>query len=123
MSGYILSFYKDPEANRVPVREYLDNIPLKERMKVLKYAKYLKEHDGVLDEPFSKHIRGKIRELRVDFGHSRHRVFFFTFINKNIVLLHAFLKRTPQTPEVEIIRAENNYLKISNNPEFYEKID
>lgn len=90
------------------VEKYLDQLSVKDRAKVSKYIEYLRQHQGILDEPYSKHIRGKLRELRVDFGRNRHRIFYFTFINRNIILLHAFLKNTPKTPASEINRAEKN---------------
>lgn len=68
----------------------------------------------------SKHIRDKVRELRVDFGRNRHRIFFFTFVGKNIILLHAFLKHTEKTPESEITKAFNNYYKVLRSPKLYE---
>ncbi len=70
-----------------------------------------------MDEPYTKHIKGKIRELRVDFSHNKHRIFYFTFIEKNIIFLHAFLKKTPKTPPQEIQKAEHNYYNVIN----YEK--
>ena len=39
-----------------------------------------------------------------------------TFVKKNIVLLHAFLKKTQKTPKKEIKKAEDNYLDVINNP-------
>lgn len=54
----------------------------------------LKERGGYLDEPYSKHIKGKIRELRVDFARKHHRIFYFAFVGKKIILLHAFLKKS-----------------------------
>lgn len=79
----------------------------------------MQEKEGKLDEPYSKHIRGKIWELRVDFARHRHRIFYFIFIEKTIVLLHAFLKRTKKTPEVEIKIAKNNYYEAIKNKEIY----
>ena len=65
----------------------------------------MRVNKGYLDEPYSKHIKGKIRELRVDFSKNKHRIFYFTFIKKNIILLHAFSKKTPKTPISEIKKA------------------
>jgi len=73
-----------------------------------------------LDEPYSKHIFGKIRELRVDFSRNKHRIFYFTFVNKTIILLHSFLKKTAKTPRTEIEKAKGNYKDAVNNPQFYE---
>lgn len=103
-----------------PIFEYIENLPKKDKAKVLKYIEFLRENKGVLDEPYSKHIKGKIRELIVDFSKNRHRIFFFTFVNKKIILLHAFLKKTPQTPKSEILTAQNNYSDVLKNPKKYE---
>lgn len=70
--------------------------------------------------PYDKHIRDKIRELRVDFGKNRHRIFFFTFVGKTIILLHAFLKHTDKTPEAEITKALTNYYKALRSSKSYE---
>ena len=120
MEEYKVKFFTDPETGHIPVKEYLDDVSDKERAKILKYVEFLREHRGVLDEPYSKHIRDKLRELIVDFGKNRHRIFFFTFIGKNIILLHAFQKRTAKTPESEITKAINNYHKVLRNPKLYE---
>jgi phage-related protein len=116
---YKVRFFKDSKG-KSPVLEYINNLSDKERAKVSKYINFLKVNGGVLDEPYSKHIKGKIRELRVDFGKNRHRIFYFTFVEKNIIFLHAFLKKTAKTPPEEIEKAENNYYDIINNYKTYE---
>ena len=100
--------------------KYLENLNDKERAKVLKYIEFLREHKGYLDEPYSKHIGGKIRELRVDFFKNKHRIFYFVFVGKNIILLRAFLKRTNKTPVSEIKKAKENYNNVLKNKKFYE---
>ena len=117
---YKVSFYRDNKG-KSSVLEYIDELPEKERSKVYKYIKFLKANRGVLDEPYSKHIKGKIRELRVDFGKNKHRIFYFTFVEKNIIFLHAFLKKTPKTSVREIKKAEDMYYNIINNPKVYEQ--
>lgn len=120
MEEYKVKFFVDPDTGRVPVREYLEGIPEKEQTKILKYVDFLQQHEGVLDEPYAKHIKDKIRELRVDFGRNRHRIFYFTFIGKNIILLHAFLKKTAKTPDSEITKAFSNYYKVLRTTKLYE---
>lgn len=117
---YKVRFFEDSKG-KSPVLEYIDNLSDKERAKVSKYINFLKVSGGVLDEPYSKHIKGKIRELRVDFGKNRHRIFYFTFVGRNIIFLHAFLKKTAKTPPKEIEKAENNYYDIINNYKTYEQ--
>lgn len=119
-SKYKVKFYTDVQSGKSPVFEYVENLRDKERAKVLKYIRFLREHEGYLDEPYSKHIKGNIRELRVDFGHNRHRIFYFTFVGKKIILLHAFLKKTAKTPKSEIQKAEEHYYNVLRNPKIYE---
>lgn len=111
MNNYEVQYYVD-NRGKAPVREYINGLNLKERAKVLKYIDFLKQNDGKLDEPYSRHIEGKIRELRVDFHRNRHRIFYFTFVGKKIVLLRAFLKKTAKTPTSEINQAKKNYSNI-----------
>lgn len=117
---YKVKFYQDSKTGKVPVLCYLQELNGKEEAKVAKYIEFLRMHKGHLDEPYSKHIAGKIRELRVDFGNNRHRIFYFTFIKKTIILLYAFLKKTAKTPIVEIKKAQENYLDAVRNPHIYE---
>lgn len=117
---YKVKFYWNKDSAKSEVREYIYNLNKKERTKVLKYIEFLRINNGVLDEPYSKHIKGKIRELRIDFSNKKHRIFYFTFVNKNIILLSVFLKKTAKTPLTEIKKAEQNYNNVINNPKFYE---
>lgn len=117
---YRVKFHTDNNSGRSDVLEYIDKLDKKEKAKISKYIEYLRISKGYLDEPYSKHIKGKIRELRVDFGKNRHRILYFTFIGKNIVFLNAFLKKTPKTPLSEIEKAEKNYFDVISNPKFYE---
>ena len=116
---YKVVFFRD-DNSKAPVLEYIDRLPKKEKAKVLKYIDFLREKRGVLYEPYSKHVVGKIRELRVDIGRNRHRIFYFTFIGKKIILLHAFMKKTAKTPLAEKNRALNNYKIVVKNPKQYE---
>ncbi len=107
----------------MPVLEYINELQIKDRLKVLKYIYFIRDNKGILDEPYSKYIKGKIRELRVDFSQNRHRIFYIAVIEKKIILLHSFLKKTTKTPKQEINRALNNFedYKINKSIVKYEK--
>ena len=82
---YRVKFYQNSQSSKSAVFDYVENLDLKAKAKVLKYIEFLRQHQGYLDGPYTKHIKGKIRELRVDFGHQRHRIFYFAFIKKIII--------------------------------------
>lgn len=117
---YRMKFYRDDRTGKSPVLSYIQGVREKEAAKIAKHIEFLRVNNGYLDEPYSKHIRGKIRELRVDFSRNRHRIFYFVFVKKTIILLHVFLKKTAKTPIIEIERAEENYQEVIRNPKFYE---
>jgi len=117
---YKVKFYKDIRTGRSFVLEYIDDLKDKEKAKVLKYVEFLRINKGYLDEPYSKHIKGKIRELRVDFAKNKHRIFYFIFIKRTIILVHVFMKKTAKTPISEIKKAEENYYNVLKNPKIYE---
>mgnify|MGYP001566000735 CR=1 FL=1 len=112
--SYQIVYYVDRKG-REPVKEYIKELPKKERAKIFGYIDLLKESRGYLDEPYAKHIKGKIRELRIDFSRNRHRIFYFVAIGKTIILLHAFLKKTPKTPPNEIQKAAERYEEFQRN--------
>lgn len=122
-SEYKVYYYQDSHTKRVPVLEYLEKTPFKDRGKIAAYISVLRDHSGRLDEPYSRYIGSGIRELRVEFSHNRHRVFYITTEGKRIILLHAFLKKTSKTPNQEIVRALNNFedYKTNRNLIAYEK--
>lgn len=117
---YQLRFYKNSQTGQEPIPEFLASINEKSRSKIGKYIEYLRLCEGYLDEPYSRHITGKIRELRVDFSYNHYRIFYFTFIGKTIILLHGFTKKTDKTPDREIKKALGNYYDTINNPQLYE---
>ncbi len=116
-SEYKVCYYRDSRTKQVPVLKYIQKIPVKDRAKIAVYIIFLRDCDGRLDEPYSRYIRSGIRELRIDFSRNRHRIFYITVEKKQIILLHAFLKKTAKTPKQEIVHALNNFedYKINKN--------
>ena len=100
-----LELYKDKNG-REPLTEFLNDLPIKTRAKVVKLIDLLAGYGVLLKEPYTRQIRGMIRELRVKDNLGHVRVFYFTFTGRRFVLLHGFLKKTDKTPEREIELAE-----------------
>ncbi|MDD5098113.1 MAG: type II toxin-antitoxin system RelE/ParE family toxin [Candidatus Pacebacteria bacterium] len=113
-------YYYINEKGVEPVKEYIYNQSIKERVKIFSFIDFLQKSEGYLDEPYSKHIKGKIRELRIDFFKNRHRIMYFTFTGEKIILLSAFTKKTEKTPQKEIDKAIDNYNNFLINKEKYD---
>lgn len=89
-----------------PVREFLDAQPLKMRAKLVKEINMLKMNGYELREPYSKHLRGGIFEIRAKAGNDISRVLYFFYMGHRIVLTNGFVKKTQMTPKGEIEKAE-----------------
>ena len=74
---YTVKFYQNSENYKSDVYKYIERLSNKVQSKIYKYIEHLRINNGYLDEPYSKHIKGKIRELRIDFGKSRNRIFYY----------------------------------------------
>ena len=122
-SEYKIYYYRNSHTKRAPVLEYIQKALIKDRGKIAAYIILLRDRNGRLDEPYSRYIRSGIRELRVEFSRNRHRIFYITVERKKIILLHAFLKKTPKAPKQEIVRALDNFedYKVNKNLIEYEK--
>lgn len=96
-------------SGHVPVQEYLETLEEKYQAKIVAHIELLRAKGGKLYEPYAKHIKGPLWELRVDFGRIASRIFYFLASGQNIVLLHAFMKKTEKTPVREIEIAEQYY--------------
>ncbi|MFZ4649036.1 MAG: type II toxin-antitoxin system RelE/ParE family toxin [Patescibacteria group bacterium] len=117
---YQIKFYINSRTGENPVLQYLKRQDSRSLLKIYKYLNYLAERNGYLDESFSRHLFGKIRELRVDFANNHHRLLYFSFFQKNIIVLSAFSKKTRKTTHKELKIAEERYGDVINNPKIYE---
>jgi phage-related protein/DNA-binding XRE family transcriptional regulator len=104
-------FYED-HRGKSPVLEYLNDLPVKERVKANNALKLLAEFGTRLGLPHARCIQGRLWELRP----GDHRLFYFLRMEKKFVILHAFRKQSMQTPEKEIATAKRrmNELLMEN---------
>ena len=94
------------DSGKQPVKEFLDELDVKMRNKILDNLKHLQIHGTFLREPYSKPLGDGIFELRTRWGKDITRVLYFFFAEKRIVLTHGFIKKTQRTPVREIERAK-----------------
>ena len=89
-----------------PIDEFLDGLDNKSRAKVAAHLSLLEEHGPNLKRPYADIVRGKIRELRIHHSSNQYRVLYFFQVRDQIVLVHAFPKKTQQLKEKDIELAE-----------------
>ena len=102
---YNLVFYTT-ERGDSPVDDFLDGLDKKSRAKVAAHLSLLEEQGPHLKRPYADVVRGKIRELRIHQSSNQYRILFFFQACDQIVLAHAFSKKTQQLKEKDIELAE-----------------
>ncbi len=105
MCLYNLIFYTT-ERGDSPVDDFLDSLDKKSRAKVAALLSLLEEQGPNLKRPYADVVRGKIRELRIHHSSNQYRILFFFQAREQIVLAHAFSKKTQQLKEKDIELAE-----------------
>lgn len=100
-----MEYYRDSKGNE-PVADFIDSLPHKARAKVFRLIELLAKYGVLLKEPYTKQVRGKVRELRIKDSKGAIRVLYFTYTGRRFILLHGFVKKGDKTPEREIDIAE-----------------
>ncbi len=104
MDKFNIEFYHTND-NKCPIESFIDSLDLKMQAKVLRMIALLKVHGNDLREPYSKHLKSGIFELRISQGSDISRVLYFFMANKTIILTNGFIKKTNKTPQNEINKA------------------
>ncbi len=86
------------------VRSWLDSLPLEQYAKVEAAADLLAERAERLGEPYSRHLRGKVRELRFHLDRGDVRISYWLAPGRRVVLLTVFTKHR-QRERAEVDRA------------------
>jgi phage-related protein len=105
-----VDFYVD-ENGRAPVEEFLTDLPMAHRAKLLATIKLLEWKGPNRPFPYSSQVRGKLRELRSQQGRDRLRVLYFGDARRVFILLHGIVKRSAQLPAEDIQVAERRMQK------------
>ena len=104
ISLFEIIFY-ETENKKKPVEDFLNDLDIKMKRKALQEIKLLQECGNSLKEPYSKHIQDGLFELRIKQSSNISRIFYFFYIEKKIILVSGFVKKTQKTPPSEIKKA------------------
>ncbi len=95
-------------SGKSPVKEFIDSLSPASKAKFIFVADLLTEYGLNVREPYVKPITGtrKLFEIRIKDQRNIHRIFYFAYSGRKLVLLHGFTKKTDKTPPREIEIAE-----------------
>ncbi len=95
-------FYMDADGDE-PVKDFILAQSDGAIAEILHVFKLLREFNIKLGMPFVRKIgKSGLRELRIKHNTDLYRIFYFAYIERKLVLLHAFLKKGAKTPESDI---------------------
>ena len=80
----------------------------------LRYAERMEIYGPDLGMPHTRAMGGGLFELRLKASEGIARVFYCTVVNRRIVMLHQFVKKTDRTPPREIAVAHHRMKEIKH---------
>lgn len=108
MKSYSIAYY-----NEKVEREVL-SLPKNIQAKYLRFLDTMEEFGPNLGLPHTKSMGDGLFEMRIKAFEGIARVFYCTMINKNIVILHSFIKKTMKTPSKELAIATKRMNEVKN---------
>lgn len=105
MRKFTVIFY-EKQNGEVPVKNFLDSMDIKMKVKMVGLMEILQEKGNLLREPYSKHLQDGIFELRVKVGNDICRVLYFFYYDGRIIFTNGFIKKTRKTPKEDIVKAK-----------------
>lgn len=96
---------------------WLETIPVRHYVIVEQKVDRLAENATTLGEPYSRHLGGKLRELRFDLDGNAQRITYWIAPGRRIVLLTVFRKtRMREVAEIERAQAAQTVCEARHEP-------
>jgi len=96
-ADWIVEYYSD-HRGRTPALEYIEAQSVADQAHIAHCIALLQDLGVRIGEPYVKHLSGKLWELRPQ----PHRLIYFVFTGRRIVILHAFRKTSKKTRRRDI---------------------
>lgn len=114
---FVIDYYT--ENGKCPVFDFINVQNFKDQAKILREIDMLSQFGFSLGMPHIKKMEGtdNLWELRIKQSTNNFRIFYFSFKNNKLVLLHGIRKTTPKTPKKDIelsLKRLNKYIKGSD---------
>jgi hypothetical protein len=109
------------------VRQWLESLPPADYLRVMKLSDFLAGHAETLGEPQTRHLGGKLRELRFSLHGRDQRLTYWLAPGRRIVMLTVFHKtRMRESAEVDRARKTQQQCEAEHRPadshEIYDRI-
>ncbi len=113
MDKFIVNYWHNP-TGRAPVEKYIDGIKnKKERAELLSALKGIQEHGTDAVGVEFRQIEGKLWEIKIKTHGNQHRIFYVLLKSREMILLHAFLKKSSKAPAKEIQTARERMKELT----------
>ena len=107
-----VTYYVSPSGS-IPVRDFLDGAGPQSKTKALRILQHAEEYGLQGITSYTKKLSGtSLWEIRI-IGRDNVRILFVTCVEKEIVLLHGFYKKSQKTPRKDIDLALERFHKMS----------
>lgn len=99
------------------LQEEITKLPVGIQARYIRLTDRMCIYGANLSMPHTKSMKNGLFELRMKSQEGIGRVFYCTLVNKRIVMLHSFIKKTSSTPskELKIATARMNEVKENGN--------
>ena len=94
------------------MREFLDGLSRDARAKVYAALARLEERGNRLLMPRTRSLGGGLHESRITHPEGPFRVIYCFLSGRRVILLHGFVKRTEQTPAIDLDMARGRKREI-----------
>lgn len=94
-------FYLTSVGNN-PVLEFIRAQDQRTKNKIEQAIELVKERNVKARYPLVSKVSGKIWEIRIEVATNIYRILYFIYVDKRIVLLHGFQKKSDKIPAKEI---------------------
>jgi len=102
-------YYYHTSDGKIPIKEFIDSLSLKQQAKVLRIFQYIEEYGLQTVLPHVKKLSGlPLWEIRI-LGKDNIRIFYVVLLKETVLMLHGFIKKSQKTPQKEINIALNRY--------------
>ncbi|MDW7657654.1 MAG: type II toxin-antitoxin system RelE/ParE family toxin [Bacillota bacterium] len=107
---FVIIFYTKPDGTDL-IKAFLDDLPVKLRVKAYGALALLEEYGNEIREPYSKHIRNGLFELRIKFSSDNIRLFYFFDHGQKIIVVNGYVKKDDKLKNALILSS----LQIMND--------